>query len=220
MIWESPVFFGCKNGHGSSCCFEMRQIFFTNAVGLGSVPASVLWAPEKKKTSCQMKISMSHAFSCVPVSSQLSAECQFFPCWATEWAVGFVDSTRFTGKGCSLGSSLYSLSRCSLGNPSKFFSFYCPAKISHCCLERNIWRVRKKITSTELLSSSRTSSGFGGGMRLMWLRKKSFQERPVWCKHSCNNTGYLLQNGSLPSCNLLNLAKVVSVLFGVLGNST
>lgn len=174
MIWESPVFFGCKNGHGSSCCFEMRQIFFTNAVGLGSVPASVLWAPEKKKTSCQMKISMSHAFSCVPVSSQLSAECQFFPCWATEWAVGFVDSTRFTGKGCSLGSSLYSLSRCSLGNPSKFFSLYCPAKISHCCLERNIWRVRKKITSTELLSSSRTSSGFGGGHEIDVVKKEIF----------------------------------------------
>jgi len=68
----SSVVFRCKKGY--SCRFERRQKFVTNSGALGLVPVSaMLWAPEKKcfvKWTCN--ISMSHAFFCVPVSSQLS----------------------------------------------------------------------------------------------------------------------------------------------------
>lgn len=112
-------------------------------VGLGSVPVSVVSSREGENilsdahlmSICHVPFSVYHFWT-----SQV--QCEFLPCWATEWALGSVNSTRWKGLGPGI---LYSLSRYSFNNPRKFFPPYCPSKISQCCLERNIGRVRKQF---------------------------------------------------------------------------
>lgn len=122
-------------------------------------------------------------------------QCESLPCWATEWALGSVNSTRWKGLGPGI---LHSLRRYSLDNPSKFFPLYCPSKISQCCLERNIWRVRKEFLFC-YLSPSRTSLGFGG---CDWCGWETDLSKRVLCEGNTQDLpsrGYLLQNGFVGS---------------------
>lgn len=148
-------------------------------VGLGSVPVSVVSSREGENilsdahlmSICHVPFSVYHFWA-----SQV--QCEFLPCWATEWALGSVNSTRWKGLGPGI---LYSLSRYSFNNPRKFFPPYCPSKISQCCLERN--RKGEKTVSIPFLRPSRTSLGFGG---CDWcgMGNRSFQESPVWRKNN------------------------------------
>lgn len=99
----SPIFFRRIRGHSSSCCFGKKQKFFTNSVGLGLVPVSLLLGVPEKKTFCQINISIFYVHFCVPVSSQLSRECQFLPL-LSHWV------------SCGFGE-LYQMERAGVWNP-------------------------------------------------------------------------------------------------------
>lgn len=123
-------------------------------------------------------INKSCAFFCVPLSSQLSAECQFLPCWAAEWAMGSLNSTRW--KGLEPGILSLSLGRCSLG--SQVNSLPPPILLK---LPTAAWRWTsyrwEYIACIQLLGSGRTSPGFGGhGIGV--VKKQIFPESPVWSK--------------------------------------
>lgn len=88
----SPIFFRCIRGHSSSCCF-----------GNDTFSVSLLLGVPEKKTFCQINISIFYVHFCVPVSSQLSRECQFLPL-LSHWV------------SCGFGE-LYQMERAGVWNP-------------------------------------------------------------------------------------------------------
>lgn len=140
-------------------------------------------------------------------------QCESLPCWATEWALGSVNSTRWKGLGPGI---LHSLSRYSLDNPSKFFPLYCPSKISQCCLERNIWRVRKEFLFCYLVLAGHH---WDLGAVIDVAGKQIFpRESCVKETHKICQVEVTFCKMGLLARSLLSSDGLVSVLFGLLGD--